>query len=557
MSTICASVNPRLLAKANRLFTGSLAGRVIEILQNARRAGATRVQITNRDGLVHVHDNGHGIQSFEMLLNLGGSGWGPTCEAGEDPAGVGLFCLAPRAMRIRSGGVCLRLTKESWAGSPVRLESDPRLVRGTLLSFPDEPWIHELVEPHAIFSGMRVIVDGKTCDQQPFITQEAVEVPELGCRIQVLPSQALPRSHQHPSDRYEGGNVLMNFHGQVIRFYDRAVQETHLYHLVEFTGAPTQLRLMLPARTRIVENEAYQQLRQVIERESYRYLQRQGRHRLPFRQYLRARELGILLPEAEPTYRMGLLFGESPEPVQIDRPLTFPLEQCYQLEDIDERITQDAANMHLLGALGEFEAPFVPVSIDGSYDGYSWARTTVVESVELTVGDEIHSDSVWGGVLTCVSSLVITVHCSDGRSFSSPVPMAVRPPESDRTWEDEVLVTRGFWDKLTYRELWFHLGGWYEDGDTYETQESQFEDQVRQFWLCVDGPDEQLRSQLMQTLDPLSGWKQAVVTAEGVVHIQFDDGTARALEPVRDSRKGDSPCSVKAAAVASPGVDAA
>jgi hypothetical protein len=37
MKTIRAKVNPRLLSKADRLFTGTVDGRIIEILQNARR----------------------------------------------------------------------------------------------------------------------------------------------------------------------------------------------------------------------------------------------------------------------------------------------------------------------------------------------------------------------------------------------------------------------------------------------------------------------------------------------------------------------------------------
>jgi hypothetical protein len=47
MKTIKATVNKKLLAKADRLFTGTLSGRVTEILQNTRRAGATRVEIIN------------------------------------------------------------------------------------------------------------------------------------------------------------------------------------------------------------------------------------------------------------------------------------------------------------------------------------------------------------------------------------------------------------------------------------------------------------------------------------------------------------------------------
>ena len=103
METIQAQVSKRLLSKANRLFTGTLDGRIIEILQNARRAGATEVTITNEGGLVAVRDNGKGIDDFEKLLDLGGSGWDEKMEAGEDPAGVGLFSLAPREVTIISG----------------------------------------------------------------------------------------------------------------------------------------------------------------------------------------------------------------------------------------------------------------------------------------------------------------------------------------------------------------------------------------------------------------------------------------------------------------------
>ena len=104
MKTIQARVNTRLLSKASRLFTGTLEGRTIEVLQNARRAGATEVHITNKDGFVTVRDNGRGIEDFSKLLDLGGSGWDGACETSEDPAGVGIFCLAPREVTIRSNG---------------------------------------------------------------------------------------------------------------------------------------------------------------------------------------------------------------------------------------------------------------------------------------------------------------------------------------------------------------------------------------------------------------------------------------------------------------------
>src|SRR3972149_10507419 len=141
MRTIQATVNPRLLTKANRLFTGTLEGRVIEILQNARRAGATQVSITNLlDGAICVRDNGGGIDDFAKLLDLGGSGWDDALESSEDPAGVGLFCLAPRQVTIRSNGKKVTIGGDAWISEPVEIEDDAEPIEGTLLCFPDEPW---------------------------------------------------------------------------------------------------------------------------------------------------------------------------------------------------------------------------------------------------------------------------------------------------------------------------------------------------------------------------------------------------------------------------------
>jgi hypothetical protein len=110
--TICAKVNVRLLGKADRLFTGTVEGRIIEIIQNARRAGATEVRISNKDGMITVVDNGSGIDDFQKLLDLGGSGWDEQMEAGEDPAGVGLFSLAPREVEIESGNKRIVINEE-------------------------------------------------------------------------------------------------------------------------------------------------------------------------------------------------------------------------------------------------------------------------------------------------------------------------------------------------------------------------------------------------------------------------------------------------------------
>ena len=170
MQTIQACVNQRLLTKADRFFTGTLNGRIIELLQNARRAGATKVIITNKDGWVTVKDNGRGISDFAKLLDLGGSGWDEACEKSEDPAGVGIFCLMPREVTIRSKSKMITIGEESWTGAPIEIIDDQEPVwDGTILSFQDEPWKASQVDINAVFSGMQVTVDGGKCPSVPSI----------------------------------------------------------------------------------------------------------------------------------------------------------------------------------------------------------------------------------------------------------------------------------------------------------------------------------------------------------------------------------------------------
>ena len=320
METIQAQVSERLLSKASRLFTGTLEGRVIEVLQNSRRAGATQVDIANKDGVVTVRDNGSGIDDFSKLLSLGDSDWDEAMESSEDPAGVGVFCLAPREVTICSGNRKVCITEKAWTGEPVDLQENNDFVQGTILIFKDESWQLVTVEKHAVFSGLTVTVDGKECAKEAFCSENAALYPALGCKIEIRERRTLNRWHQAFRTWHYSRDTLVNFHGQVVAFSYSPVSETELDFLVDMTEEPTGIRLMLPARTRLVENKAFEELKAAIEIEGYRFIQRRGSHKLPFKEYKRARELGIKLPEAEPVFYAGLLSGDTPEPIEVTMP---------------------------------------------------------------------------------------------------------------------------------------------------------------------------------------------------------------------------------------------
>jgi hypothetical protein len=368
--TICANVNPRLLTKAARLFTGTVEGRIIEILQNARRAGATEVAIHNlEDGIVLVNDNGCGIEDFSKLLDLGGSGWDQDCENSEDPAGVGIFSLAPRILSVVSGSTKIMIDKDGWTGKPVTLENIGDHAGGTTLRFPDEKWDIHKVEPYAVFAGMKVLVDGKYCACRKFCSKNAVHYPQLGCKIEVVPNEKLSKWHQRFLGYMYRSEVMINFHGQVVAFEFSLLSESCLHFLVDMTGEPTEIRLMLPARTRPIENDAFEQLKSAVEVEAYRFIKRRGNHKLPFKEFLRAKELGIELPESEPVFKVGTLGGEIVEPVRVAKDENLPLSKCYLVRDDLNRDEVDSANIHLLAALGTFADPFVPVCISSEYVG--------------------------------------------------------------------------------------------------------------------------------------------------------------------------------------------
>ncbi len=99
---IRASIDNRALKRVTNFFNGTALDIMTELLQNARRAGATRIDITTtRDGFT-VADNGRGIADPAVLLRFGGSEWDSGTIVREDAAGMGVYSLAALHSRITS-----------------------------------------------------------------------------------------------------------------------------------------------------------------------------------------------------------------------------------------------------------------------------------------------------------------------------------------------------------------------------------------------------------------------------------------------------------------------
>lgn len=538
--TICAQINNRLLTKASRLFSGSLEGRIIEILQNARRAGASEVRISNKDNTITVQDNGSGIADFQKLLDLGGSGWDEALEQGEDPAGVGLFSLAPRQVTIVSRSHQVTIEKDGWTGAPVEIVTLDNAIAGTQLTFQDDkPWDFETVEKHAVFAGMRVVVDGKYCHSVPFCSKEAAEYPDIGCRIEV--TSGLSKYHREWIRYYYQSKVIVNFHGQVVEMdYWPGKLDRNIHIAVDRT-AQTQIRLMLPARTKLVENDSLEQLKAAIEMEYFRYFQRQKEHSLYYDEYLRAKALGIVLPEATPTYRVGLVWDEYDQVAEVVEPKHFKLSDGYLCLEKDFTDEHALTNVHLLAATGDLtKSPFVPVCIEDGYRGYIWANLSKVTSVKVTAGKEQLRRSILSGELVCVDTLSIAVETSDGKKFASEVPMAMvseKPTGNYKWYSDALYVTPKARQQMDDQNLWFHLGGYNCEGDSFETQQYYAEQELDAFWADLIGPHENLRQELLTKINQHYAlddkWQKIIIEETGDMKIILKDGkTERVQRPI-------------------------
>lgn len=126
---------------------------ISELIQNARRAGASEVSISYDDASKRlvVADNGTGIEDFQSLLHFNASGWNESTTQAEHPFGLGF-------------SKCL------YAASHVHITS-----RGKSLEFDcaDALAQHELEVGNAVDAPLGFTV----------ITLDGVDLPALGTRI--------------------------------------------------------------------------------------------------------------------------------------------------------------------------------------------------------------------------------------------------------------------------------------------------------------------------------------------------------------------------------------
>lgn len=88
-----------LLNALSKAFTNSTTF-IAELLQNARRAGATEIDLVIEEGVFQITDNGVGIADFSKLLSIATSGWDEATKAADGPYGLGFLSAVYSATSI-------------------------------------------------------------------------------------------------------------------------------------------------------------------------------------------------------------------------------------------------------------------------------------------------------------------------------------------------------------------------------------------------------------------------------------------------------------------------
>lgn len=302
-ATITARIHPNAINRVNRFFNATVGETLNELLQNARRAQATRVDVTVENGRVTVSDDGQGIADPSALLAFGQSDWNPETARSEDPAGMGVYSLSRHHATIRSRCADqpawqVKLAPEHFDGSlpaPVEILADEGIPRGATVTFDvdHEEAVFQAVQRAARYYPLPVACNGELLERKDFLDQ-ALRVEEWqGVHIGAYRGYVY---HLRPL------NARLNFHGLLVQHTGlptvSAIEQTWTA-MVDVIDCP-RLELTLPARREVVRNSFLHELQEACRQVIYRTMLEQEPVAVPFAVRQDAARLGIQLPEPPP-----------------------------------------------------------------------------------------------------------------------------------------------------------------------------------------------------------------------------------------------------------------
>ena len=320
--TIRARIHESAVKRVTRIYAATAAEILGEILQNSRRAGATRVCVkvaapagqpvdaaTDKTPLiVTIADDGAGIADPAVLLSFGENGWDDALVRREDAAGLGFASLARRGCTVSSrprspGGQIL-------PGWRVELVPEHFLGEAEAEVFPDDaaPYPHGTsISFRATESTAAIRNAAENAARHyplPVVFEDGTEGESAADE---LPRRAFLDGAVHAEqwrglafgvfrNRRAGYNDPdLNFFGLTLAVRLPTVETVHgaTWTVRADVGDCPELELVLPARKEPVENEFLNEMREAARIAIYRAIAADPEPRPSFEDWTRAREAGI------------------------------------------------------------------------------------------------------------------------------------------------------------------------------------------------------------------------------------------------------------------------
>ena len=311
-TSIRARVHPGALDRMHMFFDASASSAFVELIANARRGGATRIDISTRDLSppdgdrfeVTIRDDGRGIADPAVLLSFGESGWNEKLARSENPAGMGLLSLAKHGCTLASRPKSPAAGQfPSWR---VELEPEHFMGKAAAAVVPDDT----APTPHgtrvtfevgqtldalraaagraALFAPLPVTFDGDALRRRDFLENVLRIEQWKGLTLGIGTSRVVPYTHHD-----------LNFHGLTVNARLPHVQTLNgeVWTVSADVVDCPELELVLPARNQAVENAFLEELRNEARLAIYRALAPMDPPpRVAFKDYQRAARAGIDLP---------------------------------------------------------------------------------------------------------------------------------------------------------------------------------------------------------------------------------------------------------------------
>ena len=424
---IRSTVAPAALASIAQMFDRGADAIVAELFDNARRAGATAIEVwtapagigvaegSHTDGWqLTVTDDGCGIADPQVLLTMGVSGWETEAVRHEEPAGLGLYSTATTGCRIESRtgeGHSFAVTLEprhfrGEADPELEPAEDPPSPHGTRVSTLLVGPVDDIVTRAARYLPVDVTLNGTPVKRDDFL-HGAVRIEECdGVRIGVF------RGAQ------SGGSI--NLHGRLIfrgaqsggnmSLQGRLVREPGLPRLPALAGpgnhqqtwtaridAADAQALRIDVRTGgLATTKRLERLRRTALAAIYRAIGESADTRVEYERCAEAAQLGIALdspPAALPPWRPTPADPELAEREQENE----TLEELSDSAVVMSREPANAADQvafaraaRLAEESGAWKARIYRSVAE--YDGYKWydrlPRITGIKAVVVSRGGE-------------------------------------------------------------------------------------------------------------------------------------------------------------------------